>query len=137
VKPVEQREDFDCVRCCLATVFECDYEEAPAVADLHGDPLDQWLYVMTQWCWGRGFALWHVGLWGQERPYLKFGNEQIRYVFNPPGYWLAGVQSPRYDGAHSVVMFGDEIVWDPHPQRAMGHEGFIDGELLLLRGTPP
>lgn len=29
---------------------------------------------------------------------------------------------------HCVVMFGRELVWDPHPQREMGHLGFVSGE---------
>lgn len=29
---------------------------------------------------------------------------------------------------HALVMFGRDIVWDPHPQRDMGHLGFISGE---------
>lgn len=28
---------------------------------------------------------------------------------------------------HSVVMFGRDLVWDPHPQRDMGHLGFCGG----------
>jgi hypothetical protein len=30
-------------------------------------------------------------------------------------------------GLHLVVMFGREIRWDPHPQRELGHLGFVDG----------
>lgn len=29
---------------------------------------------------------------------------------------------------HAIVMYGREIAWDPHPQRDMGHLGFISGE---------
>jgi len=34
---------------------------------------------------------------------------------------------------HSVVMCGRELVWDPHPQREMGHLGFVSGEWLIAR----
>lgn len=29
---------------------------------------------------------------------------------------------------HAIVMRGREIAWDPHPQRDMGHLGFVSGE---------
>lgn len=29
---------------------------------------------------------------------------------------------------HAVVMYGSELVWDPHPQRTMGHLGFVSGD---------
>jgi hypothetical protein len=29
---------------------------------------------------------------------------------------------------HAVVMHGRDLVWDPHPQRDMGHLGFLRGE---------
>jgi hypothetical protein len=28
---------------------------------------------------------------------------------------------------HAVVMYGRDLVWDPHPQRDMGHLGFVSG----------
>lgn len=45
---------------------------------------------------------------------------------------------------HAVVMFGYELVWDPHPERAMGHLGYVGGEqfgvvdpaALVLREGP-
>lgn len=33
---------------------------------------------------------------------------------------------------HSVVMFGREIAWDPHPQREMGHLGFVGGYVFRV-----
>lgn len=29
---------------------------------------------------------------------------------------------------HAIVMYGRELAWDPHPQREMGHLGFVSGE---------
>lgn len=34
---------------------------------------------------------------------------------------------------HAVVMCGVELVWDPHPQRDMGHLGFVSGEWFVVR----
>jgi len=34
---------------------------------------------------------------------------------------------------HAVVMCGKEMVWDPHPQRDMGHLGFVSGEWFIAR----
>lgn len=32
---------------------------------------------------------------------------------------------------HCVVMNGGELVWDPHPQRDMGHLGWVSGEWFI------
>lgn len=132
MQQVEQRYDYDCMTACIASVFEVPYEEAPVLADPETcEPVEQWLRVMTLWMHERGVHPWHVGLWGQEKPYLKWGSKEIEWHFAPSGFWLGGVKSPRYDGLHCVVMFGQRVVWDPHPQREMGHLGFEEGELLL------
>ena len=38
----------------------------------------------------------------------------------PSGYAILGAKSPRGDYSHAVVVLDGEVVWDPHPERAMG-----------------
>jgi len=132
VIPVEQRFSFDCMTACIASIFECSWEDAPLLCDPDtNEPVDQWLREMTLWMRAHGMNPWHFGIWGDEKPYLKFGSSEIRYVFRPPCYWLGGVKSSRYDGEHCVVMYADEVLWDPHPQREMGHLGFTTAEVIV------
>jgi hypothetical protein len=110
---------------CLATIFGCSYEEAPMLADPDtGDEVDQWVYVMTLWLHERGF---HPQSF--SRTVEMTDTERSPWYW--PTLWMGGVKSPRYDGEHAVVMRGSTLVWDPHPQREMGHLGFTSAELFL------
>jgi hypothetical protein len=65
-----------------------------------------------------------------------WGNRQIEFWFHSPGHWIASVVSPRTDPqgehiSHTVVMSGDQVVWDPHPLRDEGHLGFKQALLLV------
>lgn len=125
---VEQRESFDCMTACLATIFGCRYEAAPFLADKYtGDPVDQWLAVMTRWLHERGF---HPQSFSLTKPMMKHYTPE-RSPWYWPTLWMGGVKSPRYDGEHAVVCRGADIVWDPHPQREMGHLGFTSAEIFL------
>lgn len=133
---VEQRYDFDCMTACLATIFGCPYEEAPMLADLDtGDSVDQWLRVMTLWLHDRGFHPQSFGLtiWMLEGRTLNEHDLPDHSPWYWPTLWMGGVKSPRYDGDHAVVMRGSDLIWDPHPQRDMGHLGFTSAELFLPR----
>lgn len=123
--PVEQRTTYDCLTACLASIFECAYEDAPQLADSDGEPLPRWHGIYDGWLAARGWAV-------LERV-LQHGDEvgSQRSPWGFPGYWIAGVTSPRYDGEHAVVMHGNEIAYDPHPQREMGHRGFTSAEYFL------
>lgn len=83
---------------------------------------------------------------GEKQALRQWDGELAEYVeFDEPqpcGYCEGtGLVAPL----HSVVMFGREIAWDPHPQRDMGHLGFVSGEqfgvadpvTLVLRETSP
>jgi hypothetical protein len=39
-------------------------------------------------------------------------------------------------GLHTVVMRGTTLVWDPHPQRDMGHHGFVEAEFMIPTDPP-
>lgn len=121
-----------CMTACLASIFECAYEDAPVLCDFAtGEPVEQWLRVMTLWLHERGFHPQNMHHTKGDRPQSS--------PWHWPTVWMAGVASPRYNepsgepGLHCVVMQGSDLVWDPHPQRDMGHLGFIDAELFLPR----
>lgn len=122
---VEQRTTYDCMTACLATIFGCSYEDAPQLADAKGDPVFGWHRVLDDWLLARGFAC-------LER--MRRDDEQddpMRCPWRIPGLWIGGVASPRYDGGHAVVMHLNQLVWDPHPKREMGHRGFEDATYFL------
>jgi hypothetical protein len=133
VIPVEQRLFFnaetgqrgDCLKCCLASLLELDYDDVPHFASMG----DLWWIEQTNWLASRG---WRIGsAWYSADP-----DDPTKLTGWTKGYWLAGVTSlrTRPDGSHithQVVMRDGEIVWDPHPARADGHLGFVDAELLI------
>ena len=130
--PVEQREFFDedtdsrgdCLKCCLASLLELDYEDVPHFAAMG----DRWWTEWTNWLADRGWLLASAH-WSTDPL------DKTKLTGWTEGYWLAGVKSlrQRKDGTHinhMVVMCGGELVWDPHPARADGHLGFNDGYVL-------
>lgn len=125
---VEQRESFDCMTACLATIFGCRYEDAPMLADPNtGDPVEQWFGVMARWLHERGF---HSQSFSLTTPMMEHYSPE-RSPWYWPTVWMGGVKSPRYDGEHAVVMQGSDLVYDPHPKREMGHLGFTSAEVFL------
>jgi hypothetical protein len=133
--PVEQRASFDCMTACLASIFEVPYEDAPVLADPETcEPVDQWLRVMTLWLHDRGFHPQNFTLTAHQIEH--HGESPQHSPWHWPTFWMAGVKSPRYEengepGLHCVVMQGNDLVWDPHPQREMGHLGFWDADVFL------
>lgn len=124
--PVDQRNNFDCMTACLASIFELRYQQCPTLYMLKtGEPLDAWHTVYDLWLAKRGWAVMErVLVEGQE-----IDSQESPWSF--PGYWIAGVKSPRYDGTHAVVMHKDKIIFDPHPRRYMGHLGFESAAYFL------
>lgn len=123
---VEQRTKFDCLTACLASIFEEPYEDVPVFCDQEtGKSGPFWYRLLEDWLAERGFAfLQRVREDGMD-------DDPMRCPFAYPGYWIAGVKSPRVDGEHAVVMNRGELVWDPHPQREMGHLGFQSADYFL------
>lgn len=142
--PVEQRQLYvpdestgDCWKCCIASILELPYEDVPHfVEQEERGEVESWWNETIGFLRPRGLTMATFGLWGDERPFLLFGSEPIRYAFHAPGHWLASVVSPRTAPggehiSHVVVMNGDRIVFDPHPQRDDGHRGFTEAYLLV------
>jgi hypothetical protein len=150
VIPVEQRDPYDeaagrvgdCWRCCVASVLELPYEEVPNAFQMEqdGEVPSGW-NVMNGFLRARGWTMWRLGIWGEqgESPRLRWGGQKIDYhpTIPEPAYWIASVVSPRIieadgeRGLHTVVMQGDRVAWDPHPERELGHLGFVEAEFLL------
>lgn len=136
--PVEQRYDFDCTQACLASIFECEYGDAPVLWEpgAEREPAD-WLFVLNGWLRERGFGL-------QNFHWTK-GDRPVSSPWSFVGYWLGGVYSPRFSdpdrpdepGGHTVVMRGSELVWDPHPRRDLGHLGFFNADVLMPLDPAP
>jgi hypothetical protein len=124
---VEQRTANDCMTACLASIFGVPYEHAPLLwDDAANAPVERWHGVLDDWLAERGF-----GQLERVRQTDDETDDPMRCPWRFPGYWIAGVKSPRYDGTHAVVMHLNALVWDPHPRREMGHLGFVDATYFL------
>lgn len=114
MKPVEQTRltwpDGNCFAACIASIFEVSLED---VMDYMGD---DWHEKWNEW-----LAQYNITLIHWEIP-----EGQQETCYKPPCYYLLGADSPRGDWIHSVVAKGDEIMWDPHPQRDMGVKRWRD-----------
>jgi hypothetical protein len=134
----------DCLRATLASLFELELEAVP-----HFVESDNWWHEWQAWLAARGFRIGNA-FWSVDE------SDPTR-LNGWPGeiHWLATVKSPRgrarcsvckgagkhrnhkpcrycdasglVPSLHSVVMFGREVAWDPHPERDMGHLGFVHG----------
>jgi hypothetical protein len=175
VIPVEQQElaeyddagesskRGDCLRACMASLFELPLEEVP-----HFVASDNWFGLWIEWLNERGFGIWQARISTHE-------DDKTRLTGYPSQgtMWLATVLSPRikakcrscegagfvwseYDyekgervhfaeetacrwcegtgrvpGLHAILMQGKDVLYDPHPQREMGHLGFVDGTIFV------
>ena len=91
----------NCFSAALASILELPIEEVPFF--MH-EPTDEWFARLLAWLKPRG--LWALGMNVQE-------GEQFRWIDKAAGYHILSGQSPF--GLHSVVAYGEEIVWDPAP----------------------
>jgi hypothetical protein len=133
VIPVEQRLFFDastgergdCLKCCIASLLELDYDDVPHFAAMG----DMWWIEWTNWLAARGWQLYNA--------YHRVADDDpARLTGYTCGYWLASVTSRRTrpDGSnisHMILMRDGEVAWDPHPARADGHLGFTEGQILV------
>lgn len=124
---VEQRGAYDCMTACIASIFEVAYEDAPLLCSESGDaPIDGWWNAYESWLALRGWAV------VQRVRTTEDETDPMWCPWSLTSYWLAGVKSPRIDGDHAVVMYGNKIVWDPHPRRAEKlHEGFTSCDFFI------
>lgn len=135
----------DCLRAALASLFELPIEEVPHFAES-----ERWWGDWMDWLAERNLRIGTAFYTVSEDDPTKLNG------WPGDIYWLACVLSPRIKarchtcgghgvanaegaycepcngsgrvpGTHMVVMYGNEIAWDPHPQRTDGHLGFTHG----------
>ena len=108
----------DCLRACVASVFELPIEEVPHFAEA-----PSWIAALRGWLKPMGLVVENEGYNGQSL------DSPRRYY---SGWWIASVESENIEGAtHAVVMRGmgneyegDDGRWyevahdpSPHPRR--------------------
>lgn len=111
----------NCLQACVASIFELPLDEVP-----HFVGEDDWWNAWRTWIEGRGFMLGNAFHTFEDHEQTKLNGHPSDGI-----YWIATVKSPRLvkengePGLHSIVMCGGEVAWDPHPERHLGHLGFV------------
>lgn len=172
--PVEQRklwrpEDHpdgpqrgDCVRCCIASIFEVSYEEVedigasiqdasrwvkerfPALTIVHRDirhpiPDVEEIGEHINWptsCWNPGY--WIATVWSPRIP-----DEEVFGCgcgADPDCQWCHGEPEKRKHpprlGLHAVVMENGGLAFDPHPEREADPTLYFYGAAVIHVGNP-
>ncbi len=99
-------EQGNCMAACLASVFELELEDVPALVD-DGN----WYQNIQDWLKPRNLCLVPVEYFKGPVPWASWG------------FALIGTKSPRIEGGHLVVSKGNEVVHDPHPEAVEGFPG--------------
>ena len=107
MKPVDQtvftKGDGDCFPACLASILELPLSGVPCFLG------DDWHARYEEWLGALGMGMVSLAT-----------VDGLGESWRPPGYSILAAQSPRWDCLHAVVALNGEVVWDPHPGRAMG-----------------
>lgn len=90
---VKQREDSDCLRCCLAGILNLPWEVVPDFVAFDGP---RWYEAMLEWLHDQGLHM------------MRF---QGHYPHN--GLYLVDGWTTRHE-THVVIYRGLNMVWDPH-----------------------
>lgn len=111
MKPVEQTQfgfpGGNCFAACMASVLELSLDAVPNFESV------KWFHEWNEWLRPRNLSLMTFSI----RPHDEW---------KPDGVALLGAKSLRGDWLHSVVILDGEIVWDPHPERALGVGAWMD-----------
>jgi hypothetical protein len=113
MKPVMQSivdpVNGDCLRACIASIFELPLEEVPHFVALGTG----WHAALQNW-------LRPMGLVMQSYPYRGAVDVPAWW---PSGWWIASVESEVYPGgSHAVVMRGTETIDDVEDWMAVAHD---------------
>lgn len=119
--PVMQREDSDCLRCCLASIFEIPWEEAP---DTNPDRVGFSQHnVVNDWLKARGLVEWQLDDSANppvlRRTTLDGKPDDRKWPYPLATHYIGSGPSPRDKDDHCVVMKLGRIVHDPHPDQNM------------------
>lgn len=95
----------DCIRACVASIFELPIEQVPHFAAAEGNA---WPRALARWL--KPFHLAADRDDYREQP----SRDWPRRMYD--GWWIASVVSENIEGAtHAVVMHEDKVVHDPSP----------------------
>lgn len=159
MRPVEQRKLYrpddhpdgpqrgDCLRACVASILEVEYEDVPDLEGYH-QGLHDWLRTVAP-----GVVVRQQCLTPLDRAETVDDWKSWPHTHYEPDFWIAGVWSPRIPdvevfgcgcaskvpggdpacrwcggkpetrsmgirwGLHAVVMRNGSLAWDPHPER--------------------
>lgn len=146
----------DCMRACVASLFELSYEDVPHFVEHENwwQIWNDWLADRNLRLGSAFFSVedddrtklngWPGDVWwlaGVTSPRIRQrcthckGTALTNLTYDDAGNSIEHtdpVTCPYCEGGlvsglHQVVMFGREIAWDPHPQRDLGHLGFVNG----------
>jgi hypothetical protein len=97
----------DCMRACIASVFELNREDVPHFGAM---PDETWLKDYVRWLHKHGWAIF-------TRHAVTDTHPEIQEDENP--YYFAIGRTPRDpEVTHMVVCRDGKVVHDPHPSRA-------------------
>lgn len=113
MKPVDQRiispVNGDCLRCCVASLLELEYEDVPNFIEAENRGWYEQAYYFLQ---ERGYTLHGMSALQSNKPKL----EEYKGV---DGFIIVRGPSLRYEGStHAVIYKNGELVHDPHPSNA-------------------
>jgi len=108
VRQTKNGDDANCYAACLASIFEVSLEEVPQPTS-DDCTFEAWqrynARIESQFLAPRGFRTAEFGaLTGDTGELAK-----------PRGYSILTVESFGFAGAHAVVCFDGEVVWNPLP----------------------
>lgn len=95
--------DGNCVQACVASIFELPLNEVDELND------SDWWDRLTKWCSKRNCY--------PINNYPTSEGEIPHWFIETGAYGLGSIKSPRGDFLHCVVIKGDKIVHDPHPDQ--------------------
>jgi hypothetical protein len=147
---VDQHESSDCLRACIASIFEIPWEDAPDTAPPPGIELTDrsWSQhnIVNKWLKARGLVHWTLECKPDDRPVLRRGQRTLPDGATEPSdfmwpypmatHYVGGGTSPR-GVDHSVVMFAGKIVHDPNSARDMGIEAITSITVYCARLLTP
>lgn len=90
----------DCLRACVASIFDLHIEDVPHFAQLDCEGLGDWPLLLDRWCRARG--------WISTTKPASWLDEHTEPC-------IVGGRSPR--ASHVVVRCDDGTLWDPSPTR--------------------
>ena len=135
MKPVDQHTTYDCLRACVASIFETDdvpcFGESAIGTETEAVQQDS---DFRKWLAARGVSLHYVT--NPEIVFAKGGKS----AESPWGLCIASGKSPRGDFHHAVVYDyrkrgTQNIVHDPHPSR-LGLDGIPEHFTCFLLEDP-